>query len=96
MKKWQGVGLLMLLSFLLLAYNIVGGMDLKQELQAEAWNESVQALEIKQEKIQLDILEAKEQLERFDEQLQAHNLLIWDIRERVHLDLELELEEGGL
>jgi len=88
--KWQ---VLCLALFVLICYTIVGTLDLKQQQQEEAWANSVQALEAEQEKIKLDILEIREQLDRADEQIHAHNLLIWEMRERVHLDLETELEE---
>ena len=79
--------------FLLLVvmYSFIGHMEQQQQEQVLAWQNSEQALQIEQEKLELDIIEAREELARFDEQLQAHNLLIWDIRERVHSDLEVEL-----
>jgi len=88
-KTWQKIGLLLTLIVCVL---IVGHMEYEQELQEEAWVKSVQALEMEQQKIQLDILEVREQILKADEQIRAHNLLIWDIRNRLHLDLELELE----
>lgn len=78
---------------LIVFYSIIGHMEMQQEQREIAWQESKQALEAQQQKLQLDILEVREQLDKADEQLQAHNLLIWDIRDRLHLDLERELEE---
>ena len=79
--------------FLFILYGIVGHLDYKLQVQEFAWQESKQALEVQQEKLQLDILEVREELAKTDEQLQAHNLLIWNIRDRLHLDLESELEK---
>jgi len=61
-------------------------------MKEEAWKESTQALELEQQKIQLEIEETREKLLKAEDQIRAHNLLIWDIRDRLHLDLELELE----
>ena len=88
--KWQ---VLCLALFLIICFGIIGTMEYRLELQEEAWAESRQAVEAEQEKIQQDILEIREQLDRADEQIYAHNLLIWEMRDRVHLDLETELEE---
>lgn len=82
----------LLIIFLILLYCIVGTLEYQIAVQEEAWKESTQALELEQQKIQLDILEVREQILKADEQIRAHNLLIWDIRNRLHLDLELELE----
>ena len=87
-SKFQLLGL-MLIIFLL--YGIVGHMEYKQDMREKAWANSVQALELEQEKIQLEIEETREKLLKAEEQIRAHNLLIWDIRDRLHLDLELEL-----
>lgn len=89
-SKFQLLGL-MLIIFLL--YGIVGHMEYKQDMREKAWANSVQALELEQEKIQLEIEETREKLLKAEEQIRAHNLLIWDIRDRLHLDLELQLEE---
>lgn len=91
MKRWQ---VLALAVFLVMCHSIVNNMDLKQQQREADWVESRQALEAEQEKIQLDILEIREQLAKSDEQLHSFNLLLWEMRDRVHLDLELELEEG--
>lgn len=89
-SKFQLLGL-MLIIFLL--YGIVGHMEYKQDMREKAWANSVQALELEQEKIQLEIEETREKLLKAEVQIRAHNLLIWDIRDRLHLDLELQLEE---
>ena len=75
-------------------FSIVGNMDLKQQQRAAEWQESVQAIEMEQERIQNDIILIREQLIYAEEQLYAQNILIWDIRDRLHLDLEAELEGG--
>lgn len=72
---------------------IIGIMKYKLQLQEAALAESVQAVEIEQEKIQAEIQKVRVQLKRADEQLYSYNLLLWEMRERLHLDLELELEE---
>lgn len=82
----------LLIIFLILLYCIVGTLEYQIAVQEEAWSNSVQALELEQEKIQLEIEETREKLLKAEEQIRAHNLLIWDIRDRLHLDLELELE----
>lgn len=84
---------LVLAIFLFILYGIVGHLDYKLQVQESAWQESKQALEIEQEKLQADILEMRERLAKVDEQLQAQNLLVWDIRDRLHLDLETEIEK---
>ena len=89
MKRWQ---VLALAAFLLISYSLVNNMDIKQQQREEAWAESVQAVEIEQERIQLDILEMREQIAKADEQLYSYNLFLWEMRDRLHLDLELELE----
>lgn len=85
--------ILLAFAYIVIAHCIVNNMDYKLAQQEEAWSNSVQALELEQEKLQLDIEEIKEHLKHADEQLHSYNLLIWDIRSRLHLDLELQLEE---
>ncbi len=89
MKRWQVLALVVLL---IMCHSLVNNMDLKQQQREAEWAESRQALELEQEKIQLDIIEIREQLAKADEQLYSYNLLLWEMRERLHLDLELELE----
>jgi len=81
------------IAYILIAYCIVENMDAKMYMKEEAWKESTQALELEQQKIQLEIEETREKLLKAEDQIRAHNLLIWDIRDRLHLDLELQLEE---
>lgn len=90
MKKRYGFGVLI---FFILAYSIVGHLDYKLMQQEETWKESVQALEVEQEKIQAKIEESRELLLKADKTLKEHHLLIWDIRNRLHLDLEAQLEK---
>lgn len=89
-KIWQKIGLLLTLIVCVL---IVGHMEYEQELQEEAWVKSVQALELQQQEIQALIEETREELAKADHTLHEHHILIWDIRNRLHLDLEAELEE---
>lgn len=73
-------------------FSIVGNMDYKLKMREEAWKSSVQAIEMEQEKMQADIMQIQEQLLTAEQELRVQNGLIWDIRDRLHLDLELELE----
>lgn len=91
--KMKRFYVLLVFAFIIIAQCVVNTMDAKMRMREEAWEESVQALEMEQEKLQLDIEEVREQLVRADEQLHSYNLLIWDIRQRLHFDLELELQE---
>jgi len=67
-------------------------MDLKQQQREADWAESVQAMELEQEKMQNDIIRIQEQFLSAEEQIRVQNALVWDIRDRLHLDLEIELE----
>lgn len=73
-------------------FSIVGNMDLKQQQREADWAESVQAMELEQEKMQNDIIRIQEQFLSAEEQIRVQNALVWDIRDRLHLDLEIELE----
>lgn len=86
------IAAVVLLIALIMAYGVVGNMDYKLQMQEEAWQQSVRAIEAEQAQIEIMILEAQEDLEWAEKQIQAHNLLIWDIRERVHLDMGWDLE----
>lgn len=79
-------------AILICLFSIVGNMDYKLKMREEAWKSSAQALELEQEKMQADIIRIREQLIAAEQELRVQNGLIWDIRDRVHLDLELELE----
>jgi len=85
--------LLLAFLYILVAYCVLETMDAKMYMREEAWKESVQALEFEQLRLQTEIEETRTILEKFEEQIHAHNLLIWDIRNRLHFDLELDLEE---
>ncbi len=67
--------------------SIVNNMDYRQQQRAEEWKNSVQALEMERERIEQEIIKIQEQID-------SHNLLIWDIRDRVHLDLGWEIENA--
>lgn len=88
--KYQLLGMTLVI---LLCYAIVGHMQYEQELMEEEWLKSVQALELQQEQVQALIEETREELLKTDKTLDEHHILIWDIRNRLHLDLEAELEE---
>lgn len=79
-------------AILICLFSIVGNMDYKLKMREEAWKSSVQAIEMEQEKMQADIMQIQEQLLTAEQELRVQNGLIWDIRDRLHLDLELELE----
>lgn len=74
--------------------SIINNIEYRQQQRAAAWKESVQAIELEQEKIQNDIIRIREQLISAEEQLHTQNLLVWDIRSRLHLDLEADLEDS--
>ena len=67
--------ILLAFAYIVIAHCIVNNMDYKLAQQEEAWSNSVQALELEQEKIQLEIEETREKLLKAEEQIRAHNLL---------------------
>lgn len=75
------------------AVSFVNNLDLKMAERESAWQETVQAIEAEQQQIEIMLLEAREELIRAEKQIQAHNVLIWDIRNRVHLDIGWEIEQ---
>lgn len=83
---------LMVIAFFIAAYLWTSNMDYKIAQQEQDWAESVHAVKVEQTQIQAAIDELQAQYIFTEEQLHAQNLLIWDIRERVHLDLGWELE----
>lgn len=78
-------------AILICLFSIVGNMDLKQQQRGAEWHASVQAIEMEQEKMQNDIIRIREQLLEVEEDIRIQNMLIWDIRDRLHLDLEIDL-----
>ncbi len=92
-ERWL---LLVFFIFILAAYGLIGNMDLKQQRQEEAWKNSVQAAEMRQEAKELRIMEIRKQLKAAEEQVIAQGLLIYDIRERLHFTLFEDAEMGLL
>lgn len=88
--KWAKA--IVAITIIISLFSIVGNMDYKLKMREEAWKSSVQAINMEQERIQNDIILIREQLIDAEEQLYAQNMLIWDIRDRLHLDLDLELK----
>lgn len=90
--KLKRAKVIALMIVILCLFSIVGNMDLKQQQKTAEWKNSIQALELEQEKMQADIIRIQERLLEAEEELRVQNALVWDIRERLHLDLEAELE----
>lgn len=88
--KWAKAIALMIAIICL--FSIVNNMDYRQQQRVAEWKESIQAIELEQEQMQNDVIRIQEQLLAAEQELRIQNGLIWDIRERLHFDLELELE----
>lgn len=71
----------------------LNNMDRKIAERERAWQESVQAIEMEQEKVSNEIMMLKDQFETMGKEVGAQSVLIWDIRERVHLDIGWEIEQ---
>lgn len=78
---------------LIVSVGIVGRMDYQMLQQEQAWQNSVQAIEMEQEKVSNEIMMLKDQFETMGKEVGAQSVLIWDIRERVHLDIGWEIEQ---
>lgn len=77
---------------LVIAIGLVGKMDCKMYEQEQAWQESVQALELEQENVQSRIAELQKQYEDIEELYVCQGILLDDIRTRLHFELFEELE----
>ena len=89
MKRLYGIGAVL---FIVICYLIVGTMEVEQEMDKQRMSIEATQAQMQYNQAQLDKL--REQMTRADEQLAAFNLLIWEMRERLHLDLELDLREA--
>jgi len=80
---------------ILIAYLIVLTWFVKQSAISSIPTEvldGINTIKSEQAQIQASIEELRKQYVFAEEQLYAQNLLIWDIRSRVHLDLGWELD----
>lgn len=67
-------------------------IDNRIEEKQKELAESIQKLEQQQQQLQAEIEETRELLKKTEKQIYANHILIMDIRNRFHLDLEAELE----
>lgn len=81
------------LFILLSTISYLNNLDLKIAAREAAWQNSVQALQMEQEKVGNEIMILRDQLENMGKEVGAQSVLIWDIRERVHLDIGWEIEQ---
>lgn len=95
MKIYNVLAVLALV-FIILAYGLLGNMDRKMMDQAEAWERSVQALQMEQEDLQSRILETQAILKDTEDRTISQGILISEIWERLHLDFFLAADKGVL
>jgi len=81
---------------LIITVGIVGNMDRKMMEQELVWENSIQALQMEQEKIQANIETTQAILKDTEERSLAQGILISEIWERMHLDFFLAAEAGEL
>ncbi len=81
---------------LITTVGIVGRMDYKLMEQEQAWENSVQAAQLEQEKVQEDIIRLQQKYDRIEDMYIAQGIWIKDIRERLHFDLFEDAEMGLL